>query len=137
AEAEAVLQHRLRMAALEAGVTMVAPDTVYLSADTKLGKDVTIEPNVVFGPGVTVEDGATIHSFSHLVGARIGKGASVGPFARLRAGADLGKDVQIGNFVEVKEAKIEAGAKKEQLTYICDSRVGERPPFWAGPIHPT
>ena len=84
AEAEAVLQQRLRMAALEAGVTMVAPETVHLSADTKFGKDVTIEPNVVFGPGVSVDDGATIRSFSHLEGARVGKGARVGPFARLR-----------------------------------------------------
>jgi bifunctional UDP-N-acetylglucosamine pyrophosphorylase / glucosamine-1-phosphate N-acetyltransferase len=134
AEAEAVLQQRLRLAALEAGVTMVAPETVYLSADTKLGKDVTIEPNVVFGPGVTVEDGATIHSFSHLVGARVGKGASVGPFARLRAGADLGKDVQIGNFVEVKESKIEAGAKAKHLTYIGDARVGEGANVGAGTI---
>jgi bifunctional UDP-N-acetylglucosamine pyrophosphorylase / glucosamine-1-phosphate N-acetyltransferase len=134
AEAEAVLQQRLRLAALEAGVTMIAPETVYLSADTKLGKDVTIEPNVVFGPGVTVDDGATIHSFSHLVGARIGKGASVGPFARLRAGADLGKDAQIGNFVEVKEAKIEAGAKAKHLTYIGDARVGEGANIGAGTI---
>ena len=102
AEAEAVLQQRLRNAAMEAGVTMVAPETVFLSADTKFGKDVTIEPNVVFGPGVTVEDGATIRSFSHLEGAHVGKGARVGPFARLRPGAELGRDVHIGNFVEVK-----------------------------------
>jgi bifunctional UDP-N-acetylglucosamine pyrophosphorylase/glucosamine-1-phosphate N-acetyltransferase len=116
AETEAALQQRLRAAAMEAGVTMVAPETVFLSADTKFGKDVTVEPNVVFGPGVTVEDGATIRSFSHLEGARVGKGARVGPFARLRPGADLGKDVHIGNFVEVKEAKIEAGAKANHLT---------------------
>ncbi|MGB8998917.1 MAG: NTP transferase domain-containing protein, partial [Pseudolabrys sp.] len=89
AEAEAVLQQRLRMAALEAGVTIVAPETVYLSADTKFGKAVTIEPHVVFGPGVAVEDGATIRSFSHLEGAHVGKGARVGPFARLRPGTDL------------------------------------------------
>jgi bifunctional UDP-N-acetylglucosamine pyrophosphorylase/glucosamine-1-phosphate N-acetyltransferase len=117
AEAEAVLQQRLRAAAMDAGVTMIAPETVYLSADTKFGKDVTIEPNVVFGPGVTVEDGATIRSFSHLEGARVGKGARVGPFARLRPGADLGKDVHIGNFVEVKEAKIEAGARVSSCLY--------------------
>ena len=90
AETEAVLQQRLRAAALEAGVTMIAPETVFLSADTKFGKDVTIEPNVVFGPGVTVADGATIRAFSHLEGAHVGKGARVGPFARLRPGADLG-----------------------------------------------
>jgi bifunctional UDP-N-acetylglucosamine pyrophosphorylase / glucosamine-1-phosphate N-acetyltransferase len=134
AQTEAVLQQRLRAAAMEAGVTMVAPETVYLSADTKFGKDVTVEPNVVFGPGVTVEDGATIRSFSHLEGARIGKGARVGPFARLRPGADLGKDVHIGNFVEVKEAKIEAGAKANHLTYIGDAYVGEGANVGAGTI---
>jgi bifunctional UDP-N-acetylglucosamine pyrophosphorylase / glucosamine-1-phosphate N-acetyltransferase len=134
AETEAVLQQRLRAAAMEAGVTMVAPETVFLSADTKFGKDVTVEPNVVFGPGVTVEDGATIRSFSHLEGARVGKGARVGPFARLRPGADLGKDVHIGNFVEVKEAKIEAGAKANHLTYIGDARVGAGANVGAGTI---
>jgi len=134
AEAEAVLQHRLRMAALEAGVTMAAPETVYLSADTKFGKDVTIEPHVVFGPGVSVDDGATIRSFSHLEGAHVGKGARVGPFARLRSGADLGKDVHIGNFVEVKEATIEAGAKANHLTYIGDARIGEGANIGAGTI---
>jgi bifunctional UDP-N-acetylglucosamine pyrophosphorylase / glucosamine-1-phosphate N-acetyltransferase len=132
ADAEADLQQRLRRAALEAGVTMIEPQSVYLSADTKFGNDVTVEPHVVFGPGVTVEDGATIHSFSHLEGARVGKGASVGPFARLRAGADLGKDVQIGNFVEVKESKIEAGAKAKHLAYIGDARVGEGANVGAG-----
>ena len=116
AETEAVLQKRLRAAALDAGVTMIAPETVFLSADTKFGKDVTIEPNVVFGPGVTVADGATIRAFSHLEGAHVGKGARVGPFARLRPGANLGPDVHIGNFVEVKEAKIEAGAKANHLS---------------------
>ena len=98
------------------GYNMFALDAKTGVPDTKFGKDVTVEPNVVFGPGVTVEDGATIRSFSHLEGARVGKGARVGPFARLRPGADLGKDVHIGNFVEVKEAKIEAGAKANHLT---------------------
>ena len=134
AEAEAVLQQRLRMAALEAGVTMAAPETVHLSADTKFGKDVTIEPHVVFGPGVTVEDGAMIRSFSHLEGAHVGKGARVGPFARLRPGTDLGKGVHIGNFVEVKEASIEAGAKANHLTYIGDARIGEGANIGAGTI---
>ena len=101
AETEAVLQNRLRAAALEAGVTLIAPETVFLSADTKFGKDVTVEPNVVFGPGVTIDDGVLIRAFSHLEGAHVGKGARVGPFARLRLGADLGADVHIGNFVEV------------------------------------
>src|SRR6185437_9714322 len=134
AETEAVLQKRLRAAALDAGVTMTAPDTVFLSADTKFGKDVTIEPNVVFGPGVTVADGATIRAFSHLEGAQVGKGARVGPFARLRPGADLGADVHIGNFVEVKEATIEAGAKANHLAYIGDARVGEGANIGAGTI---
>ncbi len=134
AEAEAVLQQRLRAAAMEAGVTMTAPDSVFLSADTKFGKDITIEPNVVFGPGVTIEDGATIRSFSHLEGAHVGKGARVGPFARLRPGADLGKDVHIGNFVEIKEATIETGAKVNHLTYIGDARVGEGANVGAGTI---
>jgi bifunctional UDP-N-acetylglucosamine pyrophosphorylase/glucosamine-1-phosphate N-acetyltransferase len=134
AEAEAVMQQRLRSDAMDAGVTMTAPETVFLSADTKLGRDVTIEPNVVFGPGVTVEDGATIKSFSHLEGAHVGKGARVGPFARLRPGADLGADVHIGNFVEVKAATIETGAKANHLSYIGDARVGEGANVGAGTI---
>jgi bifunctional UDP-N-acetylglucosamine pyrophosphorylase/glucosamine-1-phosphate N-acetyltransferase len=134
AEAEAVLQRRLRAAAMESGVTMVAPETVFLSADTKFGKDVIVEPNVVFGPGVVVGDGALIRSFSHLEGARVGKGARVGPFARLRPGTDLGKDVHIGNFVEVKEARIEDAAKVNHLTYIGDARVGQGANIGAGTI---
>jgi len=134
AEAEDVLQTRLRAAAMEAGVTMIAPETVFLSADTKLGRDVTIEPNVVFGPGVTVEDGALIRSFSHLEGAHVGKGARVGPFARLRPGAKLGADVHVGNFVEVKQATIEAGAKANHLSYIGDARVGKGANIGAGTI---
>jgi bifunctional UDP-N-acetylglucosamine pyrophosphorylase / glucosamine-1-phosphate N-acetyltransferase len=112
AEAEGVLQQRLRAAALEAGVTMVAPETVFLSADTKLGRDVVIEPYVVFGPKVVVDDGAVIRSFSHIEGAHVGKGARIGPFARLRPGAPPGDEVHVGNFVEVKEAPPEAGAKR-------------------------
>jgi bifunctional UDP-N-acetylglucosamine pyrophosphorylase/glucosamine-1-phosphate N-acetyltransferase len=134
AQAEAVVQQRLRAAAMEAGVTMIAPDTVFLSADTKFGKDVTIEPNVVFGPGVTVDDGATIRAFSHLEGAHVGKGARVGPYARLRPGARLEADVHIGNFVEVKEATIEAGAKANHLAYIGDARVGAGANIGAGTI---
>ncbi|MCF8477272.1 MAG: bifunctional UDP-N-acetylglucosamine diphosphorylase/glucosamine-1-phosphate N-acetyltransferase GlmU [Pseudolabrys sp.] len=134
AETEAVLQTRLRVAAMDAGVTLVAPETVFFSSDTKLGQDVTIEPNVVFGPGVTVEDGATIRAFSHLEGAHVGKGARVGPFARLRPGADLGENVHIGNFVEVKQATIEAGAKANHLAYIGDARVGEGANVGAGAI---
>jgi len=134
AEAEAVLQHRLRAAALEAGVTMMAPETVFLAADTKLGRDVVIEPYVVFGPGVVIEDGARIRSFSHLDGAYVGRGAAVGPFARLRPGTKLGADVRIGNFVEVKEASIEAGARANHLSYIGDARVGEGANIGAGTI---
>ncbi len=122
AETEAVLQQRLRKAAMEAGVTLVAPETVFLSADTKFGRDVVVEPFVVFGPGVTVEDNAVIRSFSHLDRAHVGKGAIVGPYARLRPGARLGEDVHIGNFVEVKEAVIEDGAKANHLAYIGDAR---------------
>ena len=134
AQAEALLQARLRNAALDAGVTMVAPETVHLCADTKLGRDVVIEPYVVFGPGVVVEDGARIRSFSHLEGAQVGPGASVGPFARLRPGAQLGARVRIGNFVEVKEAEIEAGAAANHLTYIGDARVGADSNVGAGTI---
>src|SRR6185436_13697988 len=134
ADAEAVMQHRLRQAALEAGVTLVAPETVHLAADTKLGRDVTVEPYVVFGPGVTVEDGATIRSFSHLAGAHVGKDAIVGPFARLRPGARLEEGVHIGNFVEVKEATIEAGAKANHLSYIGDARIGAGANIGAGTI---
>jgi len=134
AETEAALQARLRTAAMEAGVTLVAPETVFLAADTKFGRDVTIEPYVVIGPEVTIEDGATIRSFSHLEGAHVGKGARVGPYARLRPGAELGADVHIGNFVEVKASTIEAGAKANHLAYIGDSRVGERANIGAGTI---
>jgi bifunctional UDP-N-acetylglucosamine pyrophosphorylase/glucosamine-1-phosphate N-acetyltransferase len=134
AEAEAVAQRRLRHAALDAGVTLVAPDTVYLSADTKFGRDVVVEPYVVFGEKVTVEDGAVIRSFSHLAGAHVGKGASVGPFARLRPGTQLGEGSRIGNFVEVKEATIEAGAKANHLSYIGDAFVGANANVGAGTI---
>ena len=134
AATEATMQQRLRQAALEGGVTLVAPETVHLAADTKLGRDVTIEPYVVFGPGVTVEDGATIRSFSHLAGAHVGKNAIVGPYARLRPGARLEEGVHIGNFVEVKEATIEAGAKANHLSYIGDARVGAGANIGAGTI---
>jgi bifunctional UDP-N-acetylglucosamine pyrophosphorylase/glucosamine-1-phosphate N-acetyltransferase len=134
AAAEAELQQRLRAAALEAGVTMIAPDTVHLAADTKLGADVEIEPYVVFGPGVVVEDGAVICAFSRLEGAHVGPGAIVGPFARLRPGARIGAGAHIGNFVEVKESIIEAGAKANHLAYIGDARVGEGANIGAGAI---
>jgi bifunctional UDP-N-acetylglucosamine pyrophosphorylase/glucosamine-1-phosphate N-acetyltransferase len=134
AETEAALQQRLRAAALEAGVTLVAPETTFLAADTKFGRDVLIEPFVVFGPGVTVGDNAVIRSFSHIDHATIGRGASVGPYARLRPGARLEENVHIGNFVEVKEAVIEAGAKANHLSYIGDARVGAGANVGAGTI---
>jgi bifunctional UDP-N-acetylglucosamine pyrophosphorylase / glucosamine-1-phosphate N-acetyltransferase len=134
AETEAALQQRLRKAAMEAGVTLVAPETVFLAADTKFGRDVTVEPYVVFGPGVTVEDDAVIRSFSHLDHAHVGKGALVGPYARLRPGAKLGANVHIGNFVEIKEAVIEDGAKANHLAYIGDARLGAGSNFGAGAI---
>ncbi|MGC2203686.1 MAG: DapH/DapD/GlmU-related protein, partial [Stellaceae bacterium] len=134
AEAEAVMQRQLRRAAMDAGVTLVAPETVFLSADTQLGRDVVIEPNVTFGPGVTVGEGARICSFSHLEGAVVGAGARVGPFARLRPGAVLDEDVHVGNFVEVKAARLGAGAKANHLSYIGDSDVGAKTNIGAGTI---
>ena len=134
ADAEDVMQWRLRDAAMDAGVSLVAPETVFLAADTTFGRDVVIEPNVVFGPGVTVEDDAVIHAFSHLEGARVGKGASVGPFARLRPGARLGAKSRIGNFVEVKEAVLGEGAKANHLAYIGDGSVGAGANVGAGTI---
>lgn len=134
AEAEQVMQQRLRKAALDAGVTLIAPETVYLAADTVFGKDVTVEPFVVFGPGVSVADGAVIHAFSHLAGASIGANASVGPYARLRPGTSLGEGARIGNFVETKAAIIEAGAKANHLSYIGDSHVGAGANIGAGTI---
>ncbi|HVL71929.1 MAG TPA: bifunctional UDP-N-acetylglucosamine diphosphorylase/glucosamine-1-phosphate N-acetyltransferase GlmU [Beijerinckiaceae bacterium] len=134
AAAEADLQERLRRRAMEEGATLVAPQTVFLSADTRLGRDVLVEPHVVFGPGVVVEDGAVIHAFSHLEGARVGPGASVGPFARLRPGAVLGAKARVGNYVEVKNAELGAGAKANHLAYLGDATIGEGSNIGAGTI---
>jgi bifunctional UDP-N-acetylglucosamine pyrophosphorylase/glucosamine-1-phosphate N-acetyltransferase len=134
AEAEAVMQARLRKAALDAGVTMIAPETVFLAADTSFGADVTIEPFVVIGPGVAIADGAVIHSFSHIVQATIGRRASVGPYARLRPGTSLGEGARIGNFVEAKAAILDAGVKVNHLSYIGDAHVGEGSNIGAGTI---
>jgi bifunctional UDP-N-acetylglucosamine pyrophosphorylase/glucosamine-1-phosphate N-acetyltransferase len=134
AEAESVMQSRLRRAAMEAGVTLIAPETVYLAADTSFGKDVTIEPFVVIGPGVSIADGAVIHSFSHIVQARIGKNTSVGPSARLRPGTSLGDGARIGNFVETKAAILEEGVKVNHLSYIGDAHVGANSNIGAGTI---
>ncbi|MEJ1159319.1 bifunctional UDP-N-acetylglucosamine diphosphorylase/glucosamine-1-phosphate N-acetyltransferase GlmU [Prosthecomicrobium sp. N25] len=134
ARAEAVFQDRRRRAAMAAGVTLTAPETVFFSHDTVLGQDVVIEPNVVFGPGVTVEAGARIRAFSHLEGARVGAAAIVGPYSRLRPGADIGPEAHIGNFVEIKNATVEAGAKANHLAYIGDARVGAKANIGAGTI---
>jgi len=134
AEAESVMQSRLRKAAMDAGVTLVAPETVYLAADTKFGRDVTIEPFVVIGPGVSIDDGAVIHSFSHIVQSQIGKNAQIGPYARLRPGNTLGDGAKVGNFVEMKAATIEAGVKVNHLSYIGDAHIGARTNIGAGTI---
>jgi bifunctional UDP-N-acetylglucosamine pyrophosphorylase/glucosamine-1-phosphate N-acetyltransferase len=134
AEAEAAMQRRLRHAAMESGVTLVAPETVFLSADTQFARDVVIEPNVTFGPGVTVGEGVLIRSFSYLEGAAVGAGAIVGPFARLRPGAVLEEEVHVGNFVEVKAAHLGTGVKANHLSYIGDSEVGARTNIGAGTI---
>ena len=134
AEAEAILQDRLRLQAMEGGVTMTDPTTVFLSHDTQLGQDVCIGPNVFFGPGVSVDDGAVIHAFCHLEGVRVLAKASVGPFARLRPGTTLSEGTKVGNFVEIKNAMLEPGAKVSHLTYIGDAHVGEGANIGAGTI---
>jgi bifunctional UDP-N-acetylglucosamine pyrophosphorylase / glucosamine-1-phosphate N-acetyltransferase len=134
AAAEAALQDRLRRRAMAEGATLVAPETVFLAFDARIGRDVVIEPHVVIGRGVMIEDGAVIRAFSHLEGARVAGGASVGPFARLRPGADIAANARIGNFVEIKEAAIEEGAKINHLTYIGGARVGANANIGAGTI---
>ncbi|MBC7578052.1 MAG: bifunctional UDP-N-acetylglucosamine diphosphorylase/glucosamine-1-phosphate N-acetyltransferase GlmU [Tardiphaga sp.] len=134
AEAEAIMQARLRQAALDAGVTIVAPETVYLAADTTFGKDVTLEHFVVIGPGVSIGDGAVIHAFSHLVQATIGNNTSIGPYARLRPGTSVGEGARIGNFVETKAAILEAGVKVNHLSYIGDTHIGAGANIGAGTI---
>jgi bifunctional UDP-N-acetylglucosamine pyrophosphorylase / glucosamine-1-phosphate N-acetyltransferase len=132
--AEAEIQGRLRRAAQVAGATLIAPETVFFSVDTVLGRDVLVEPHVVFGPGVTVGDGCVVHSFSHLEGATLSTGVQVGPYARLRPGAVLETGARIGNFVEVKNARMGAGAKANHLTYVGDSDVGAGANIGAGTI---
>ncbi len=132
ATAEALLQKRLRDAAFDHGVSMQAPDTVFLSYDTILGPDVKIGPYVVFGPGVTVAAGAEIKAFSHLEGCVVRENAIIGPYARLRPGADIGRGAHIGNFVEVKAATLGEGAKANHLTYIGDAEIGARTNIGAG-----
>lgn len=134
AAAEAAFQTRRRAEAMTAGVTLIAPETVFFSHDTELAADVLVEPNVVFGPGVSVASGAVIHAFSHLEGARVGPGCEVGPYARLRPGAVLEAGAKVGNYVEVKKSRLGEGAKANHLAYIGDSDVGANVNIGAGTI---
>ncbi len=134
AEAEAAFQTRARTHALENGVTLTAPETVFFALDTHIGRDAIIGPNVFFGPGVTVESGAEIKGFCHLEGCHISRGATVGPFARLRPGAELAEDVHVGNFVEIKNAILDEGVKVGHLTYIGDATIGEHTNIGAGTV---
>jgi bifunctional UDP-N-acetylglucosamine pyrophosphorylase/glucosamine-1-phosphate N-acetyltransferase len=132
--AEATLQTRLRKRAMENGATLIDPKSVWLAYDTKLGQDVTIEPNVVFGPGVTIGDKVEIRAFSHIEKATVETGAIIGPYARLRPGASIGEGAHIGNFVEIKNARIDKGAKANHLSYIGDADVGAGANIGAGTI---
>ena len=134
AQVEAEIQRRLRLAAMRAGATLIAPETVFFSHDTMLAPDVLVEPHVVFGPGVRVAEGAVIHSFSHLEGATLARGVTIGPYARLRPGANLLAGARVGNFVEIKQAEIGEGAKVNHLTYIGDASIGARANIGAGVI---
>jgi bifunctional UDP-N-acetylglucosamine pyrophosphorylase/glucosamine-1-phosphate N-acetyltransferase len=134
AEAEARWQRARRARAMAEGASLVAPETVFFSWDTRLGRDVRVEPNVVFGPGVEVADNVVIHAFSHLEGARLASGTSVGPFARLRPGAVLEEGAKVGNFVEMKQATLGPGAKANHLTYLGDATVGAGANIGAGTI---
>jgi bifunctional UDP-N-acetylglucosamine pyrophosphorylase / glucosamine-1-phosphate N-acetyltransferase len=134
AEAEAAMQRRLRRRAMDSGVTFTAPETVFLSADTQIGKDSVIGPFVVFGPGVSVGEGVAVPAFCHITGAKIGDHAIIGPFARLRPGATLGANVHIGNFVEVKNTQLGPGAKANHLAYLGDASIGARTNIGAGTI---
>jgi bifunctional UDP-N-acetylglucosamine pyrophosphorylase/glucosamine-1-phosphate N-acetyltransferase len=134
AAAEAAFQARARSAAMENGATLTDPGSVFFALDTVVGRDVTIGPNVVFGPEVTIESGARIEAFCHLEGCHVSRGAIVGPFARLRPGAELAEDVRVGNFVEVKNAILDEGAKVNHLSYIGDAHVGARANVGAGTI---
>jgi bifunctional UDP-N-acetylglucosamine pyrophosphorylase / glucosamine-1-phosphate N-acetyltransferase len=134
AGAEAIYQRRRRTLVMVGGATLIAPETVWFSHDTRIGRDVVIEPNVFFGPGVTVEDGAEIKANCHIEGARVGANARIGPFARLRPGSDLAADVHIGNFVEVKNVAVGRGAKANHLAYLGDGTVGAKANIGAGTI---
>ncbi len=131
---EADWQGRRRSAAMDAGATLVAPETVWFAHDTELGRDVLVEPNVFFGPGVRVADGATIRAFCHLEGASLAAGVEVGPYARLRPGTELGENAKVGNFVETKKARLGPAAKANHLTYLGDADVGAGANVGAGTI---
>jgi bifunctional UDP-N-acetylglucosamine pyrophosphorylase/glucosamine-1-phosphate N-acetyltransferase len=133
-EVEAILQTRLRLRAMEGGATLLSPGTVTFSQDTMIGQDVVIEPNVFFGPGVVIEDGVTVKGFSHIEGAHIERGAVVGPFARLRPATRVGPKARVGNFVELKAADIDEGAKVNHLTYVGDAHIGAGANLGAGTI---
>ncbi|WP_380876942.1 bifunctional protein GlmU [Sphingomonas sp. DBB INV C78] len=134
AAVEAEWQQRRRALAMADGATLIAPETVWFSHDTKIGRDVVVEPQVFFGPGVTIGDRVSIHGFSHIEGATVGEGAEIGPYARLRPGADVGEKAKVGNFVEMKKAKLGKGAKANHLTYLGDAEVGEGANIGAGTI---
>lgn len=134
AEAEAAFQSRARAEALDNGVTLTAPETVFFALDTHVGRDAIIGPNVIFGPAVTIESGAEVKAFCHLEGCHISRGATVGPFARLRPGAELAEDVHVGNFVEIKNAILDEGVKVGHLTYIGDADIGEFTNIGAGTV---
>ena len=134
AQAEAIFQDRMRAYFLEAGVNMFAPETVYFSHDTVIGCDAVIEQNVIFAPNCTVESGAIIRAFSHLDGAHVSRGAVVGPYARLRPGAEISEEGKIGNFVEIKNAQIGQGAKVNHLSYVGDATVGQGANIGAGAV---
>lgn len=134
AAVESEWQQRRRLAAMADGATLIAPETVWFSHDTIVGRDVVIEPNVFFGPKVRIGDGVTIHGFSHIEGATVQAGAELGPYARLRPGADIGEGAKIGNFVEVKNARFGKGAKANHLSYVGDADVGSKANIGAGTI---
>ncbi len=131
---EQIFQNRLRRQAMDNGATLISPETVFLSADTQIGRDVVIEPHVFIAPGVEIADNVIVHGFCHLADAKIGEGAVIGPYARLRPGTDLRANTKVGNFVEIKKSTIHQGAKVNHLSYIGDANVGENANIGAGTI---
>jgi bifunctional UDP-N-acetylglucosamine pyrophosphorylase/glucosamine-1-phosphate N-acetyltransferase len=134
ADVEMIWQRRRRARAMEQGTSLTAPDTVWFSHDTELGRDTIVEPNVVFGPGVRVGDRVRIRAFSHLEGATVAAGAEIGPYARLRPGTEIGEGARVGNFVETKKARLGKGAKANHLAYLGDADVGAGANVGAGTI---